>query len=1175
MIGRMNSALKGGVDAMNRSIRILHLEDSPRDAELIRRRLAAEDIACDTLRVGSRRGFEAALAAEAFDLILCDYNLPGYDGMSALTRVREQQPETPVIMISGTLNEDEAVACVKAGATDYVLKQRLQRLAPAVRRALREADERRGRVRAEEALRESRQRLELALDASDLASWDWNLATGEVRFSEHWWRMLGYPRGEIALRIEGWEQLTHPDDLARVKATLVAYFKGAAPVYETEYRMRAKSGEWRWIRTVGRVVERAAGGRALRMTGTHGDVTERKRTEQALRALVAAGERTSDEDFHAFVARRLAEVLELEFAFVSVLAGERRDSCRTQAWWADGRLADNVEYPLAGTPCAEAIGGRCAIFPSGVQQRFPADRTLAELGVSAYAAVPLLDAAGRAIGHLAVMSRRPLASPAHVENILRLFAAPVAAQIERRRDERQFQDLFEFSADGMLMSDQQGIVRLVNLEAERMFGYRREELIGRPVETLVPQAAQSSHMGYRTRFLESAAPRVMGRGMANLFGLRKDGSSFPVEISLSPLQIEGSTMVAAAVRDITLRRQQEEKIARLSRIHALLSEVNSMIVRTRDRHELFAQSCRIAVEHGGFRLACVGLLDAAGGRMRLAAKAGLEDGMAQDAWLTARDGGAPDGCLSAEQVLRGKLPAVCNDIGSDTRTAPWREEALRGGYRSMALFPLHAGERAIGIFALYAAETGLFDTEEMKLLTELAEDVSFTLDYIEKEERVNYLAYYDALTGLPNRSLLQERASQEMIHARRAGRLLAVLFVDLDRFKVVNDSLGHPAGDELLKAVASRLGASVREGDTVARVGGDEFIVLLTDLRQAGDVALVARKLMDGFRRPFAVNGRELFQSMSVGASVFPQDGDCFETLMQHADTAMFTAKQAGRNAFHFYAREMTAEARNRLALETDLRRALERGELELHFQPKVDLASGTVLGAEALARWRHPERGPVSPAVFIPLAEEAGLIMPLGAWVLRSACEQAVAWRREGFGALRVAVNVSAHQFLHGDLLAAVEAALAQTGARAEELELEVTESIVMADLERTLTLLRDIRRLGVTVSLDDFGTGYSSLAYLRQLPLDELKIDRSFLEGIAEDDQAAELVRLIVRIAHTLGLAVVAEGVETGRQADLLRQFGCDAIQGYLVARPAACPQFNAWLRGWRGLAADSRRG
>lgn len=421
------------------------------------------------------------------------------------------------------------------------------------------------------------------------------------------------------------------------------------------------------------------------------------------------------------------------------------------------------------------------------------------------------------------------------------------------------------------------------------------------------------------------------------------------------------------------------------------------------------------------------------------------------------------------------------------------------------------------------------------------------------EEKLRIVATHDPLTALPNRTLLHERLSHALAKAQRHGRLLAVLFVDLDRFKNVNDTLGHDAGDRLLQIAAQRLYDCLRETDTMARQGGDEFVVLMDELADREAIAPVSQRILDAMTRPFVIDGQEISITASIGISVYPDDG---RTLLRNADIAMYRAKEKGKNNYQFYSTQIDNYSVERLALESGLRRALERGEFSLHYQPKVNIATGQISGMEALLRWQHPEMGAIAPGRFIPVAEEIGLILPIGAWVLRTACIQNRAWQQLGLRRFPVAVNLSPRQFAGEGLLGDVKAALDESGLEGSYLELEITESMVMVDPERAVTMLRQLKELGIRVAIDDFGTGYSSLAYLKRFPIDSVKVDRSFVEDIPDDVDSMAIAQAIIAMAHNLRLKVVAEGVESEAQLGFLRGEGCDEIQGYYfsAARPAS---------------------
>jgi diguanylate cyclase (GGDEF)-like protein/PAS domain S-box-containing protein len=431
------------------------------------------------------------------------------------------------------------------------------------------------------------------------------------------------------------------------------------------------------------------------------------------------------------------------------------------------------------------------------------------------------------------------------------------------------------------------------------------------------------------------------------------------------------------------------------------------------------------------------------------------------------------------------------------------------------------------------------------------------------EEKIRHMAYYDALTDLPNRTLFRDRLTHALTHAEQTHQHAAVLFVDLDRVKLINDSLGHDVGDHLLKGVAGRLSASLREQDTVARLGGDEFMILLTDLHHSEDASPVAKKILESLKPPFHIDKHELYVTASVGVSLYPRDGSDAGTLLKNADTAMYRAKSRGRNTFEVFTPEMKVEMSEQHALANSLRRALEREEFSIHYQPQVSVRTGELIGMEALLRWNHPELGLISPDQFIRWAEDTGLIVPLGEWVLKKACEQNRLWQKVGHRRLVVAVNLSARQFQQPDIVETISSILEETGLDPSFLDLELTESVVMESAGPALETPHELKALGVQFSIDDFGIGYSSLSYLKRFPVDTLKMDRSFVNDLATDPNDAAIATAVVALGHGLNLSVLAEGVETRQQLAFLQTLKCDKIQGFLYSRPLPPEAFEQFLR------------
>lgn len=516
---------------------------------------------------------------------------------------------------------------------------------------------------------------------------------------------------------------------------------------------------------------------------------------------------------------------------------------------------------------------------------------------------------------------------------------------------------------------------------------------------------------------------------------------------------------------------------------------------------------------------------------------------------------APEDC-SALALAPYRLLAPVTDAAPNLLAVPAAEVALA------LLLPLVVKTELAAVICLGYRTRDDLDSELLARARDFANRVTVALTNAGAEEELYQLAHYDTLTGLPNRLLLRDRLQQAIVGAERQQGAAALFFIDLDRFKYVNDSLGHMSGDALLREVAGRLQRVVRAGDSVARLGGDEFILLLEDLRDLKEAVTastrLARDILDAFQAPFRVGERDIHASASIGIACYPADGDSPSDLLKNADAAMYHAKSLGKNTYQFYSSQLNASALQRLDLERHLRLALERGEFELHFQPKVAARDGRIRGAEALVRWNHPERGRISPLEFIPLCEELGLIVPLGDWIIEDACRQIRAWSEQGLATGRIAINLSPQQFRQADLLDRIRQIVARTGAPANRLEFEITESTAMADVQQCIETLRELRARGISISLDDFGTGFSSFSYLKQLPLERLKIDQSFVRHLADDPQDRTIVASIITLAHALGFSVVAEGVADQRQLRILQEMGCDDIQGYLFSPPVPAAEF-----------------
>lgn len=610
------------------------------------------------------------------------------------------------------------------------------------------------------------------------------------------------------------------------------------------------------------------------------------------------------------------------------------------------------------------------------------------------------------------------------------------------------------------------------------------------------------------------------------------------------------------------RNAQHQRILRLTRVYAVLSGINSTIVRIHDRKALFGEACRIAVHQGEFGIAWIGEFDAEAMEVVPVAWAGIDEVLGTER-LSLRGDSAFAQETVGSAVLSG-LPVFVNDLSKVSGAGNRRAEALRRGYQSLIALPLVVEAKVVGVMVLYARERDFFTGEELELLTELANDVSFALEYIGKQDLLAYLAYHDVLTGLSNRVHLLEGLGQALQTARKhPGEKVAVVLWNVNRFRNINDTFGRQVGDRVLREVAQRFKAAWPEGTSVARIAGDQFAAIHAGSREFTEIAhSIEKATAEMLRQPIVVGEHELRLSMSAGVAVFSGGEEDADTLVKNAEVALRKAKGAGLG-FLFYGPEMNALIAETLMLENRLRQALERDEFVLYYQPKTNGASGRVTGLEALIRWNDPEGGVVQPGVFIPILEETGMILEVGAWAIRKALSDMHTWRVAGIDPPRVAVNVSAIQLQQKDFVDSVRLALKCCNGEAPSVDLEITESMLMTDLDGNIARLSEIRSLGLDIAIDDFGTGYSSLGYLSKLPVNALKIDKSFIDTMAATPESMTIVSTIISLAHSLDLKVIAEGVEREEQAKFLRLFRCNELQGYLISQPLPPDQVVGFLR------------
>jgi PAS domain S-box-containing protein/diguanylate cyclase (GGDEF)-like protein len=748
-----------------------------------------------------------------------------------------------------------------------------------------------------------------------------------------------------------------------------------------------------------------------------------------------------------------------------------------------------------------------------------------------------------------------------LKNNLTRFPAAVERAIEEARAKRdreqveralavsedRFRSIVESTNEWIWECDSEGRMTYNNPAVERILGYRPAELAGKPTSSLLsPEDLQQFH--------DNAARlrQVPEPWQGTIYRWRhRDGGTRWLESNGMPLLDDSGRLIGlrGADRDVTERILQEARLKRLSRIRNVLGSMTAAIIRIHTRDDLFRELCRIAVEVGGFSMAWVGLYDRDSNTIRPIASAGRVDGFLEAIALSLdnpdREAEAP-----ATLAVRQRRQVVINDIAASAAGTSWQRESLARGYRSAAALPLVSADGVVGVGSLFSDETGFFDDEHLGLLAELVADVALSLDRMEKQEKLDYLSYYDALTSLANRTLFLERLQHFLHDAERSGSNLALMILDIERFHLINDSMGRGAGDQVLKLIAERIKLH-HDADRIGRVGMNSFAIFIPNV---GDAIQAARLVEEGRTAPlsaqFTLNGQDLRLSARCGISMFPADGRDPEVLMRNAEAALLRAKQTG-DAAVYYATKLNANIALRLQLESKLQRAIDDRQFILHYQPKVSLTLGRIEAVEALIRWNDPDTGLVPPGKFVPILEETGMILDAGRWALREAAQAHRRWIAAGLPEVRIAVNVSPVQLRQKNFVSHLEDAIAGNG-RIAGVDIEITESMVMQDVERIIVMLEAIQSMGVRISMDDFGTGYSSLSYLARLPIDYLKIDRSFVQklGVSADD--LEIASAIISLAKSLRLKSIAEGVESQTQADTLTAMGCDQMQGFLFSPP-----------------------
>ncbi len=863
------------------------------------------------------------------------------------------------------------------------------------------------------------------------------------------------------------------------------------------------------------------------------------------------------EKFFEVLTTKLAQIADADYAFIGQFTSDKRNIVRTVAVYADGSITDNFDFEIINTPCDEVVKNGYQRYPHNLIDHFPLDHLAIQMEVESYVGLPLVSSAGVAIGPLAVFSRRKIPNLPLIETALHMIALRASAELERLTIEKQrleeyhfLQSLLDAIPSPVFYKDVQGHYLGCNKSYEDISGVSRADLVGKTVDDVF-------HFK-RSEIGALQDDKVFSTQQSTTYENQifyPDGRTLDVLYNKAPLFNRKGEMagLVGTIQDITTLRQIET---------AMQSLVESTI-------GYLGQDC---YQHIAEKLcqwfdtdcAIVGRL-VGGTNGDIVSMATMLDGdFISDHNFQITN-------TPCELVAKEKICSFDNEILEKYPDNPIFKQLQAQGYVGAPVLdhndnvigvisvisrnPINRMERAQDVLAIMAARVGA----EME--RELSQQ-----QLRENQNHLEFLAYHDTLTALPNRQLFRDRLQQAISMARMDQHKVAILFVGLDRFKKINDSLGHELGDRLLCIVAERIKHCIRDVDTVARLGGDEFAVLLDKIPDVKNVIMIAEEIRQTLAQEIKLHGYELVVTASVGVSLYPQDGESESALLKSANAALHKAKEQGRDSYYFYTSDINARASELLGLEGALRHAVSHGHLVVHYQPQIDLNSGNVIGAEALMRWHHPELGMISPVDFIPMAEDTGLIVKMGEWILRTACAQNRAWQKAGLEPIRISVNMSPRQFRQKDLAQMVKLVLQETGLEACYLDLEITESVLMHDVTTAIDTMKELHELGVQLSIDDFGTGYSSLAYLKRFPIDNLKIDQSFVAEITTNQSDAAIATSIIDLARNMNLNVIAEGIEEEDQREFLLTNGCQQGQGYLFSKPTTAVEFTPMISSLR---------
>lgn len=921
-------------------------------------------------------------------------------------------------------------------------------------------------------------------------------------------------------------------EAAQVAQGIRRVLAGEATEFSIEYPCSSPDAE-RWFLATVTPLENDLVGSAVVM---HIDITQRKQGEAERHALQSLLDNIID---------NIPTAVQLKSI---------QDGFRIRLW-------NKAAESLYGLPRAQAMG-------RNVQELWPADdaERILSADLELLAGDAMQDFADRVVptvnrgairAHVRrVVLRDDSGLATHVLVIADDITESLAEHARLRESERRFSSMLKNVKLAAVMLDCDARITYCNPYLLRLCGWQLEEVLGQDWFALF-MPAELGDMRPMFAALLADSPHAL-HVEQQIYTRTRERRLIRWNNSVLRSAQGEVTGIASLGEDITEQTRALVRIRRLNHAYAMLSGINSLRVRVGDRTELLRETCRIAVDDGQFSMAWVGLLSADTGAMTLCAEAGMGGGLVaaiREGLATSPETSA--GYAETARQLRENKAVVFNDLRNDS--FGFYAKHVEAGVCSMAILPIFVQNQMAGVFALCAGEVNYFSEEDLAILRELAGDIAFAIDHIAKKDRLDYLAYYDVLTGLANRSLFLERLAQFLRSAADSGDPLVLYMIDVERFKNINDSLGMPAGDAVLRQIADWLVSTVDDPHVLARVGADRFAIVQPVPDPMNDIEQTIIRRSQAFaNHAFCVDGNLVRIAFKTGIAVSPDDGVEADTLFRNAEAALKQAKALGERHL-FYHRKMAVRMIGKVTLESQLRQALDKGEFVLHYQPKTQLRGGKVTGAEALIRWNDPASGLVAPGLFVPVLEETGLIHEVGRWALRQAVADQQRWRRAGLSTVPIAVNVSPLQLRNRGFVGEIEQAIGGDPNTARFLELEITESVIMEDVLHSINSLTRIRALGVQIAIDDFGTGFSSLSYLGRLPVDSLKIDRSFVAAMTASPQGHAMVSTIINLGHAMNLRVVAEGVEEEEQARLLLLLGCDEMQGFLFSRPVAIETFE----------------